>query len=211
MVKWLLWWPNRETLKISNFWCGRRLGSNGHLFRQWLKERRHYFCQDFSYGHDLNISRMRKVLFWRPNSENLTQYFGRDRSEGQTDHYFTSYMTHKYFNNFVRTSICLCFIKRRKWSNDYLDTWIVKLYQTQILGVADCRSKSIIIWCHTSKKHLGRIHIIYFLYWRRFLWQFLLFTFSLPTLLVDALTKLKLSNSKVNYQQLTARSTMTFD
>ena len=208
MVKWLLWWPNCETLKISNFWCSRRLGPNGHLFGRWLKEKRHYFCQDFSYGHDLHVSRMRKVLFWRPNSENLTRYFRRDRSVGQTDHYFRSYMTHKNFNNFVQTSICLYFIKRREWSNDYLDTWIVKLYQTQILGVADCRSKFIIIWCHTLKKHLGRIHIMYFLFWRRFLWQFLL---CLPTLLVDALTKLKLSNSKVNYQQLTPRLTMTFD
>ena len=32
----------------------------------------------------------------------------------------------------------LAFSKIREFQNDYLDTRIVKLYQTQILGVADC-------------------------------------------------------------------------
>ena len=39
----------------------------------------------------------------------------------------------------------------------------MKFYQTQILGLGDCSDKTIVILCHTSKRHLGKIHIMYFL------------------------------------------------
>ena len=72
----MLWCPNSEILKISNFGPGRWLGPNDHLLRPWLKEKCYYFCKNFSYGHDLRINRMWKWLFWRPNSEDLkTQNF----------------------------------------------------------------------------------------------------------------------------------------
>ena len=92
----MLWWPNSQILKISNFGRGRWLRSNNHLLRPWLKEKRYYFFKDFSYRHDLQINRMRKWLFWRPNSEHLkTQDFGRGRSVGQNDLCFRSYMAQK--------------------------------------------------------------------------------------------------------------------
>ena len=37
------------------------------------------------------------------------------------------------------------------------------IYQTEMLGVADCCSKAIVILCHTSKEHLERTHIMHFL------------------------------------------------
>ena len=46
--------------------------------------------------------------------------------------------------------------------NYYFDIGVVKFYQTQILGVDDYCFKTIVILCHTSKRHLGRIHIMYF-------------------------------------------------
>ena len=83
----MLWWPNSEILKISNFWRDNSLGPRDHLFRPWLK--RYYFCNDSSYGHDLHINRMWKWLILKQNSENLkNQKLGRGRWVGQNDHYF---------------------------------------------------------------------------------------------------------------------------
>ena len=39
----------------------------------------------------------------------------------------------------------LVFSKIREWEKDYLDTQIGKIYQAQILGVADYRSKASIV------------------------------------------------------------------
>ena len=58
---------------------------------------------------------------------------------------------------------CCILWKKRMVKNDDFGSGIVKFYQTQILGVDDCCSKAIVISWHTSKRHLGRIHIIYFL------------------------------------------------
>ena len=41
------------------------------------------------------------------------------------------------------------FYKLRECKNDYLDSQIEKLFQSQILGVRDCCSKTIVILWHT--------------------------------------------------------------
>ena len=48
-----------------------------------------------------------------------------------------------------------------------MDKHIVKFDQTQILGEADCYSNTIIILCHTSKKQLGRIYMMYVFYFKK--------------------------------------------
>ena len=53
--------------------------------------------------------------------------------------------------------------KKQMVKNNSFDGGIVKFYQTQVPGVGDCCSKTIIILSHASKRHLGRIHIICFL------------------------------------------------
>ena len=55
------------------------------------------------------------------------------------------------------------FYEKKGWQNECFDSRIVKFYQTQILGLDDCSSKTIVILCHTSKRQLGKIHIMYFL------------------------------------------------
>ena len=58
----------------------------------------------------------------------------------------------------------LSFMKKKKeWQNECFDIQIVKFYQRQILVLDDCSSKTIVILCHTSKRHLRKIHIMYFL------------------------------------------------
>ena len=121
----MFWWPNSEILKISTFRCGRWLGPNDHFFRPWLKEKRYYFCKDFSYGHDLHINRMWKWLFWRSNSENFkTQNFWRCRSVGQNDHYFRSYMTQKPVVILYELLYAFVFWNKRmiKWLSWYLNS-----------------------------------------------------------------------------------------
>ena len=89
-----LFFSGKTLSLIWNFGRGRWLGLNHHLFKKWLKEKRHYFCKDYSCGHDLHINRMWKWLFWRGNSEKLKS-FGRGRSVEQNDAYFRSYMTQR--------------------------------------------------------------------------------------------------------------------
>ena len=59
----------------------------------------------------------------------------------------------------------LSFMKKKKkdWQNECFDSQIVKFYQTQTLGLDDCSSKTIVILCHTSKRHLRKTYIMYFL------------------------------------------------
>ena len=71
-------------------------GTNDQLLRPQKEKVIISLRTSFSYGYDLHINRMWKLLFWKPNSENLkTQNFGFGRSVGQNDHYFRSYMTQK--------------------------------------------------------------------------------------------------------------------
>ena len=161
----MFWWQNGEILKISKLGRGSRLGPNDNLFNSKLKGKRYIFCKHFSYSHDLNINKMSKRYFWRRNSETLKiQNFGRLRSVQQNDRYFRSYITQKSLIILYELPICLCFFYIRQWLNDSLGHRILKFKQTQILGVADCCSKAIIALCHTSKKHLERIHIIYYFF-----------------------------------------------
>ena len=74
-------------------------------------------------------------------------------------------MTQKTLTILYELAPLLSFMKKKKkeWQNECFDSRIVKFYQTQILGLDDCSSKTIVILCHTSKRHLGKIHIMYFL------------------------------------------------
>ena len=54
-------------------------------------------------------------------------------------------------------------LKKRMVKNDDFGSRIVKFYQTQLLGMDDGFSEIIVILCHTSKRHLQRIYIMYFL------------------------------------------------
>ena len=72
-------------------------------------------------------------------------------------------MTQKTLTILYELPPLLCFMKKKEWQNECFDSRIVKFYQTQILGLVDCSSKTIVILCHTSKRHLGKIHIMHFL------------------------------------------------
>ena len=77
---------------------------------------------------------------------------------------------------------------------------IVKFCQTQIMGVADCCSKAIILLCHTPKNTWEEYILCIFLFQWRYLLPLLIW---LPVFLVNALTKSNSSNSNINCQQLT--------
>ena len=74
-------------------------------------------------------------------------------------------MTQKTLTILYELAPLLSFMKKKKkeWQNECFDSRIGKFYQTQILGLDDCSSKTIVILCHTSKRHLRKIHIMYFL------------------------------------------------
>ena len=151
---------------------------------------------------------MWKWLIWRQNSENLkTQNFCRDRWVGKNDHCFRSYMIRKTSLILYELLYACVFSNKRmvKWLSWYPNS--KTLWNSNSGCGRLLLSKAIIIWCHTAKQHLGRIHIMYFLFQRRFLLWFLLY---LPILLVDSLTKLKSSNVQANRQWLTSQLTITF-
>ena len=77
----------------------------------------------------------------------------------------SDHMTQKSLIILYELPQLLCFMKKKKkeWQNECFDNRIVKFYQTQILGLGDCSDKTIVILCHTSKRHLGKTHIMYFL------------------------------------------------
>ena len=54
-------------------------------------------------------------------------------------------------------------LKKRMIKNDNFGSPIAKFYQPQLLGMDDGCSEIIVILCHTSKRHLQRIYIMYFL------------------------------------------------
>ena len=146
-------WRNFKNLK---FWAWQMTWPNDYWFRLRLKEKRYYFCKDFVYGHDLHINKMWKRLFWKPDSEDLKiKFFERGRSMDQNNHYFWSYMTQKTLIILYELPLWIL-----KWLSLYKNSQILWI---QILRVADCCFINIIIFCHTSKNHLGKIHKMYFI------------------------------------------------
>ena len=100
-----------------------------------------------------------------------------------------------------------CLLWSKKMVKDCLDSRIVKFYQTQIVGVADRCFKTITFLCYTSKRHLGRIHIMYFLISKE---AFVTSLALVAIFLVDALANWRSSNWKVNHQRLTPLLTVNF-
>ena len=203
----MLWWPNNEILKISNFGRGKWLWPNDHLFRPWLKEKRCYFCKDFSYGHDLHINRMWKWLFWRPNSGNLkAQNFGRGRSEGQNDHYLRSYMTQKTLELLYEL------LHAHVSKNKRMVKWLYWCLNSETLSKSNSGWGRLLFLSHHYvmpyfQKALGKDRYNVFSILKEI---FVTVLTLFANFISSHFDKVKSSNLKVNHQQLTPRLTITF-